>query len=86
MRHFYQDASEAIHQGSWEAPCGIAYAPKLGWFIYDLKEGTRDCGAEPEFVFIQRGRLPLPLTEVASEVLLSAIISKLPKENNKISN
>lgn len=91
-RPVYQNAIEAIRDGNDCAPCGIAYdkggrdyypegcftVRPSGWFVYDLKQGIEDItGAQPEFICIGRGRLPVPLTEDAADVLFSAIRSNL---------
>jgi hypothetical protein len=60
----------ASHNGR---PWGVCWDTlKKDWFEYDLKHG---CGAkaEPEFVCFGLGKMPLPLSETAHEVLGSLI-------------
>lgn len=83
MRHaglytpFKSDLSDAIRLAYDYAPCGICYLQGEGWAVYDLKLG---CGAaEPEYVYMKPGVLPMPLTDIALEALQSLIVERITR-------
>lgn len=71
---YYADLGDALRVAT--PPCGIGYRAGHGWFFYDLLNGCPDYGT-PDFLFVARGRLPIPLTEYASESLQSLVKTKL---------
>jgi hypothetical protein len=68
---------DAIRLAYDYAPCGICYSSlgEGGWSVYDLKLGCGD--AEPEYVYIKPGMLPIPLTDTAFEALESLVKERL---------
>ncbi|UPT95461.1 hypothetical protein J4G48_0040620 [Bradyrhizobium barranii subsp. apii] len=69
------DLGDAIRLAYDYAPCGICYLQGQGWSVYDLRLGCGD--AEPEYVYIKPGMLPMPLTDHAFSVLESLVKSRL---------
>lgn len=68
VMRFYDNAHNAIRDGNGQAPAGIAFRSGKGWFVYDLRDGLQD-GDESEFVCIKFGVLPIPVSDVAKEIL-----------------
>jgi hypothetical protein len=68
----FVNATDAIRTASHDTECcAVAYRQGDGWFTYDPRQGC-PANAEPEFLCFA-GRLPLPLSETAIEVLFSAL-------------
>jgi hypothetical protein len=71
----YLNAIEAIRDASHSVECGVCYQSGKGWTTYDPTKGCPE-GFYPEFLCFP-GRLPLPLHEIAIDVLVSIIREKL---------
>jgi len=69
----YTNAHDAICAGCASAPCGVGYMQGMGWKVYDLTQGAQ--GLCPEFLFLQRARLPIPLSEEA-EIIIAQFLKK----------
>ncbi len=72
----HDDARNAIREGNMLAsqtgiPHAIGYVKGMGWTCYDPRNGVAP-NVEPEFLCFALGKVPMPLSETAFDVLLSA--------------
>ena len=88
MKHWptiYEDAADAIleayRQGTreTESPMAVAYKQNQGWFVYDVTEPYLATDDQPEFLCIV-GRNPLPLNDLAIDVLFSVLRKLIAKD------
>jgi hypothetical protein len=72
----YMNAHDAIRAANMlDTVSGIAYRRKKGWFIYDLRRYKLKITDTPEFVALGMGKMPIPLSDEAAEILSKLIVS-----------
>lgn len=62
---------------------GVGYRQRIGWFVYDLRNPEFTADDSAEFLWLERGKLPIALTFKARGELERAIkllwVKELPK-------
>jgi len=67
----FYDCHMAIRDGNALAPCGIAWRLEGyngHWYLFELTEGA-DKGTQVEFICIGQGRVPIPVSDSAREIV-----------------
>jgi hypothetical protein len=67
----YADARQALRAAYTAAPAAIGWKAG-GWLIYRPVDGAPK-GVAPEMLVLATGHLPLPLSEIGSDVIRSAL-------------